>query len=134
MAVVTAREATPRTALEVESVETERYWLVEHFEGDGSGDSTGFYHTGFTDISGNSRATTNQLEARRYHDRVTAESVAARLGSTLSGTWKVAEYRLRSDHAALKQFLIDTMQEGTPTEQAVARTAFKLLTGAQRKQ
>lgn len=67
-------------------------WLVELFEGDGTGNSAGWYHTGFVDIGGHSRTTKHAYEARRYHTRDAAEHVAAKLGTTLTGTWRAVEH------------------------------------------
>ena len=67
-------------------------WLVELFEGDGSGNSAGWYHTGFVDIGGHSRTTKNPHEARRYATRERAEQTAKTLGTTLTGTWRAVEH------------------------------------------
>ena len=66
-------------------------WLVELFEGDGTGNSAGLYHTGFVDIGGHSRTTRKPHEARRY-SREQAERVAEKLGTTLTGTWRAVEH------------------------------------------
>lgn len=71
---------------------TEFCWLVELFEGDGTGNSAGWYHTGFVDIGGHSRTTKSPYEARRYATREQAEQIAAKLGTTLTGTWKAVEH------------------------------------------
>ena len=65
-------------------------WLVEHFSMP-NGNSTGRYHTGFTTLGAESRATTDPYQAKRYtpHD---ADKVAKRLGSTLAGEWRAVEH------------------------------------------
>ena len=82
-----------RAALAQPSVSRDAFcWLVELFEGDGSGNSAGWYHTGFTDIGGHARTTKNLHDARRYRTREQAEQVAAKLGHTLTGTWRAVEH------------------------------------------
>lgn len=63
-------------------------WLVELFEPDGN--SMGYYHTGFTDLGGNSRTTKNPHEARRYN-KPQAEAAAAKLHH-LAGVWRAVEH------------------------------------------
>lgn len=75
-----------------EPVVDEFCWLVELFEGDGTGNSAGWYHTGFVDIGGYSRTTKHAHEARRYATAAEAAQVAKKLGTTLTGTWKAVEH------------------------------------------
>lgn len=78
---------------EAQPVACDEYcWLVELFEGDGSGNSAGFYHTGFVDIGGRSRTTRDPFKARRYGTRDQADAVATELGTTLTGTWRAVEH------------------------------------------
>jgi hypothetical protein len=65
-------------------------WLVELFLPYG-GNSLGYYHTGFTDINGASRATRNPHEARRYTSAEVAGRVAAKLDSK-QGEWRAIEH------------------------------------------
>lgn len=79
----------------VEPLETqaaEFCWLVELFLGDGTGNSLGWYHTGFTDISGNSRSTQDPLKAKRYSTWREANLVSVKLGHTLQGTWRAVQH------------------------------------------
>lgn len=82
------------------TVRDEFCWLVELFEGDGTGNSAGWYHTGFVDIGGHSRTTGDPFKARRYDTREQAEAVAAELGPTLMGTWRAVEHGLAPPPAA----------------------------------
>lgn len=77
---------------EVDLTPTEFCWLVEHFIGDGTGNSTGHYHTGFTDIGGNSRMTKDPYKAKRYATWKEANLAAMKLGHTLSGTWRAVQH------------------------------------------
>lgn len=67
-------------------------YLVELFLGDGTGNSLGWYHTGFTDLGGNSRSTQDPLRARRYPTWREANLVAVKLGHTLQGTWRAVQH------------------------------------------
>jgi hypothetical protein len=78
---------------------TEFCWLVELFLPDG-GNSLGFYHTGFTDLSGNSRSTKDPFQAKRYATKAEAEAVATKLGSTLQGVWRPVEHGFDTHPAA----------------------------------
>jgi hypothetical protein len=73
---------------------SETCWLVELFDGDGTGASRGRYHTGFTDLSGLSRTTKNPHDARRYTSQAEADAVAEKLGQTLTGTWRATEHSI----------------------------------------
>ena len=66
------------------------FWLVEHFET--AGNSTGRYHTGFTDLHGNSRATSDVFAAKQYANKAGAEAAARFLGQTMMGHWKAVEH------------------------------------------
>lgn len=82
---------------------TEYCWLVELFRGDGSGNSLGYYHTGFTDIDGGSRSTRNVHEAKRY-TKGQAEQTAAKLGHALHGTWKAVEHGFETSQPAAPDY------------------------------
>lgn len=71
------------------NVKLETYWLVELFLP--GGNSLGYYHTGFTDISGQSRATKNPHEARKYSSLENANAMAKRLHSK-QGVWKAISH------------------------------------------
>lgn len=67
-----------------------QFWhLVELFEPDGN--SLGFYHTGWTDIDGHSRTTTDPWQAHRYCSHAEAQIVAEKLLSK-RGVWRVVEH------------------------------------------
>jgi len=65
-------------------------WLVEHFHA--TGNSTGEYHTGFTDLHGESRRTRDPQKARRYQTQSFAEGTAEKLGATMVGQWRAVEH------------------------------------------
>lgn len=81
----------PAPAVNAEPVADEFCWLVELFLPHG-GNSLGFYHTGFTDLSGNSRSTADPHKAKRYATKGEAEAVAEKLGFTLQGVWRAVEH------------------------------------------
>ena len=64
-------------------------WLVELLEPEGN--SMGYYHTGRTDIGGQSISTKLPHDACQYGTRDEAERVAARLHH-LAGVWKAVEH------------------------------------------
>jgi len=64
-------------------------WLVELFLP--GGNSLGWYHTGFTDISNNSRSTQSPWEAKRYATKEEAERVASRMLHK-QGVWRAVEH------------------------------------------
>lgn len=77
-------------------------WLVELFESDGTGNSAEIYSTGFVDIGGHVRSTRKAHEARRY-TRERAEQLAAKYGSTLTGTWRAVKYSIAGSGETLKR-------------------------------
>ena len=91
-AIVMLRTALAVTPDAQPVAQDEFCWLVELFEGDGTGNSAGCYHTGFVDISGHSRTTKNPHQARRYATREQATQVAGKLCTTLPGTWRAVEH------------------------------------------
>lgn len=76
-----------------EMAKTDHQWdichLVELFEP--TGNSMGYYHTGFTDIDGRSRTTRNPHEAKRYASFLDAARVAGSLHH-LAGVWRAVEH------------------------------------------
>ena len=65
-------------------------WLVELFEP--SGNSMGYYHTGFTEfLPFESRTTRDPNKARRYATRVDALKVCVRL-LHMKGVWRAVEH------------------------------------------
>jgi hypothetical protein len=82
-------------------------WLVENFLGDGTGNSTGQYHTGFTDLSGGSRSTTDPMQAKRYSTWKQANTASVKLGHTLSGTWRAVQHGF-AVHPAPSAAVVDT--------------------------
>lgn len=118
----TVRAAIDAAVAEARAVPEEFCWLVELFEGDGTGNSAGWYHTGFVDIGGHSRTTKSPYEARRYASRDQAERVAAKLGHTLTGTWKAVEHgfsttpsptepAMLAERVALSEETIDALRD-----------------------
>jgi hypothetical protein len=67
---------------------TEICWLVELFLPHGN--SLGIYHTGFTDLSGQSLTTADPHKAKRY-SKGEAEAVAEKLQS-MRGVWRAVEH------------------------------------------
>jgi len=67
----------------------ETCWLVELLVPGSK--SLGYYHTGFTDISGNSRSTNNPNEAKKYESRRAAADIAVKLFH-LQGVWTPVEH------------------------------------------
>ena len=74
---------------------TEFCWLIELFLPHG-GNSLGRYHTGFTDLHGNSRSTPDVYQARRYPTKEAAQAAATKLGHTLQGVWHAVEHGFAS--------------------------------------
>lgn len=64
-------------------------WLVELFEPDGN--SMGYYHTGWTTLSFESRTTRDPHKAKRYATREDALLACARL-LHLQGVWRAVEH------------------------------------------
>lgn len=87
-------------------------WLVELFEGDGTWNSAGCYHTGVTDLSGHSVTTTDPYKARRYDTREHAERAAEGLGATLRGTWKAVQHAFAQPQPAQAEPAAPTLQSG----------------------
>lgn len=87
-----ARAALADTPQAREPQPAEFCWLVELFLGDGTGNSLGWYHTGFTDIGGNSRSTQDPLKAKRYSTWREANLASVKLGHTLQGTWRAVQH------------------------------------------
>lgn len=65
-------------------------WLVELFSSDET-DSLGYYHTGFTNLSGESRSTKDPYQARRYATFEEAQKIASSMLNIL-GVWKAIEH------------------------------------------
>lgn len=75
-------EAVPQAA--------EFYWLVEHF--DIANKSTGHYYTGKVGIGDRVLTTMDPRQAQRYDTWRDANNASAKLGSTLTGTWRAMQH------------------------------------------
>ena len=67
-------------------------WLVEHFDGDGTGNSTGHYYTGKIGIADRVLTTMEASQAKRYDTWREANLASVKLGSTLTGTWRAVQH------------------------------------------
>lgn len=74
---------------------TEFCWLVELFDPN-TDNSLGDYHTGFTDLAGESRSTKDPLKAQRYGTKEAASRAAFRLKFNKVGIWRAVEHGFMS--------------------------------------
>lgn len=88
---------------------TEFCWLIELMRPYG-GNSLGYYHTGFTDLSGESRSTTSPHKAKRYATFKEADKIARNMLSKL-GEWKAVEHGFHASVAQPSQALELSDQE-----------------------
>lgn len=93
-------------------------YLVRLFAAD---EATEFYYSGFTDIGGHPRTTTDPRKAQIFVSLAFAERVAEKLGTTIVGTWVAVEHT--DDQAKrLREIALGVRMYGVPSPETLAKT------------